>query len=247
MLTISPHPEDTTSWSHDVWTVYVILKSRIHSCFPQQQQQVRYLKYCGSLSQNCSEFPHNSTDSTCIQNSVLCCVVYFVQVASENFSATREQVYVLYGTAIKALHFSAEKHIPRCVCCACTCSCACRVYVTSRTGKKRIGLDRTELTGLESITFILTILTIDYILRQIQDSLPTWVRVKTVWKGLETRQDQVQKHWDQSCLMSQAVKNCDSSVQSSLCCAVFQSRPGCCPGRVSSSVLTCFVSVPCSL
>ncbi len=48
----------------------------------------------------------------------------------------------------------------------------------------------------------------------------------------------------QICLMSQTEMNCGSSVQSSLCCAVFQSRPGCCPGRVSSSVLTYFVSAP---
>ncbi len=50
-----------------------------------------------------------------------------------------------------------------------------------------------------------------------------------------------------SCLMSQAVKNCGSNVQSSPCCALFQNRLDCCPSRVISSVLTCFVAAVAEL
>lgn len=62
-------------------------------------------------------------DSTCIQNSftgaVLC-----VPAASENFSATGEQLICLCGTAIKALPFSTEKYSCRCGCCY-VCASVC--------------------------------------------------------------------------------------------------------------------------
>ncbi len=70
---------------------------------------------------------------------------------------------------------------------------------------------------------------------------PVEVNVTSLWKGVSWCVALLS--W-QIRLMSQSVKNCGSSIQSSLCCAMFQSRPGCCPCRISSLVLTCFVSAP---